>query len=194
MLEHIKILGSKQGYLAKDVPETKYHLRKLSHIVEVGEYTYGDPDVIHWDALTKLYIGNYCSIAKGVTFLLGGGHNTKRVTTYPFESFPDIWNYCPKDKTHPISNGDIVVGSDVWIGQEVIILSGVTVGHGAVIGTRSVVTKDVEPYSIVAGNPARVIKKRFDETIVNKLLIEAWWNWPIEKIKSNMDYLHGEIG
>ena len=112
--------------------------------------------------------------------MLGGEHRTDWVTTYAFTHlFPEATGF----KGHPRTKGDVVIGNDVWIGYEALILSGVRVGNGAVIAARSIVTRDVEPYSIVAGNPARHIRFRFDEAAVKALEEIAWWDWPMDKIK-----------
>lgn len=128
--------------------------------------------------LCKLIIGNFVSFGSNVTILVGGEHFTEYVSTYPFSDiFDDVSKIeCVKTK------GDIIIGSDVWIGYNTLILSGVKIGHGAVIGARSVVSKDVEPYTIVAGNPIREIRKRFTEKQREKLLEIKWWEWEDERI------------
>lgn len=133
----------------------------------------------------KLIIGNFCSIACGAKFIFNSANHTlKSLSTYPFPIFYEEWGL---DKKHVDSawdnRGDIVVGNDVWIGYEAIILSGVHIGDGAIIGTRAVVTKDVPPYTIVGGIPAKEIKKRFDEETINKLQQIQWWNWDFDKIQ-----------
>ena len=135
----------------------------LSKVV-VGKKTYGGINIIDWSPVdTKLYIGSYCSIAPGVQFLLGGEHTTKSISTYPFKV--KVFG----ESKSAGSKGDIVVKDDVWIGINAIICSGVTIGQGAVVAAGAVVTKDVEPYSIVGGNPAKVIKYRFDESLRKRL-------------------------
>ena len=131
--------------------------------VSVGKGTYGPLKVIWMSGKeTKLSIGNYCSIGPEVTFLVGGEHNYKRISTYPFQTF--VYN----EKTIDRKNNDIVIEDDVWIGFGVLIMFGVKVGKGSVIGARSIVTKDVPPYSIFVGN--KVIKKRFPDVVIDKLL------------------------
>jgi acetyltransferase-like isoleucine patch superfamily enzyme len=171
---------------------TKYTRDVLKgEIFEIGEYTYGVPDIVR-HGRRKLKIGRFCSIARGVVIFLGGDHRTGLVTTYPFRAFIDGWpraELLNAANVSAVSKGDVVIGNDVWIGAEATILSGVRIGDGAVIGARAVVTRDVEPYSIVAGNPARLIKKRFDEETIRKLLEIKWWNWPPEKINENLDVI-----
>ena len=156
----------------------------------VGEYTYGNPRVYHWGTENKLIVGKFCSIAERVTVFLGAYHRTDWFTTYPFghireTEFPKV----KKDHGHPTSKGDVIIGNDVWIATGATILSGVTIGDGAVIATNSVVTKDVPPYTIVAGNPAKVVKKRFNDDVINKLLELKWWNKPQSEINEISDIL-----
>lgn len=157
----------------------------------IGEYTYGNPQVFYWGENAKLVIGNFCSIAENVKIFLGGEHRTDWITTYPFSAleFNKIWPEAANIKGHPKTKGDVIIGNDVWIGYSAIILSGVTIGDGAVIGAGSVVTKNVPPYTIVAGNPARPIRKRFPQKVINKLLKIKWWFWPIKKIKKHIPLL-----
>ena len=136
----------------------------------------------------RLLIGKFCSIACGARFLFNSANHTMRsLSTYPFPLFFEEWGLDPGDVAASWDNkGDIVIGNDVWIGYEAVILAGVTIGDGAVIGTRAVVTKDVLPYTIVGGVPARPIKKRFSDKTITDLLEIRWWNWPREKIARNL--------
>jgi len=136
----------------------------------------------------KLIMGKFCSVACGAKFMFtSGNHSMSSLSTYPFPIFADVWDLDWKDITNAWDNkGDITIGNDVWIGYESVIMQGVTIGDGAIIGTRAVVTKDVEPYTIVGGIPAKPIKKRFDEQTIKKLLEIKWWNWEDEKIKQNL--------
>lgn len=152
----------------------------------IGEYSYGKPSVYFESGEATLTVGKFCSIAENVTIMLGGNHRIDWVTTYPFpEKFAEFEGL----PGHPATKGSVEIGNDVWIGKDVLILSGVAIGDGAVLAARSVITKDVPPYAIVGGNPARVIKYRFDEATIRKLLDIKWWNWPIDKIRSEVKNL-----
>lgn len=136
----------------------------------------------------KLVIGKFCSIACGAKFLFTSANHTLRsLSTYPFPLFFEEWGL---DKAHMAqawdNKGDIVVGNDVWIGYEAVLLSGVTIGDGAIIGTRAVVTQDVPPYTIVGGVPAKPIRRRFDDATIDALLALRWWDWPREKLVRNI--------
>lgn len=153
----------------------------------IGDWTYGRPIIYRWDDKTMLRIGKFCSIADGVRIILGGEHRSDWVTTYPFSVFFES----AKDvKGHPATKGDVTIGNDVWIGSQAIILSGITIGDGAIIGAGSVVSRDVAPYSIVAGNPAKPIRLRFDESKIDALLKIAWWNWPLTKVETALPILY----
>lgn len=167
----------------------------------VGDYTYYDDEqdvrnfqnnvFYHFDFLKdKLIIGKFCQIASGVKFLMNGMfHSLKGVSTFPFAIFSkECQQSYPKDFHYPFK-GDTVIGNDVWIGYNVTFMPGVHVGDGAIIGTNAFVTKDVEPYSVVGGNPAKLIRKRFSDNEIDQLLHIAWWNWPIEKILKNIPAL-----
>lgn len=136
----------------------------------------------------RLVIGKYCSIACGAKFLFNSANHTQTsLSTYPFPIFFEEWNLDIKDIASAWDNkGDIVIGSDVWIGYEAVILAGVTIGDGAIIGTRAVVTKDVPPYTVAGGVPARPIRRRFPDETVAALLDLKWWDWPVEKIAQNL--------
>ena len=148
----------------------------------IGQYTYGRPKVFGNEA--NLTIGKFCSIAMGTTIYLGAEHHMDWVTTYPFFTKFDEAKY-----TSNTTKGDVIIGNDVWIADGALILSGVTIGDGAVIGARAVVTKNVAPYEIVGGNPAKHIRYRFSPTQIESLLAIKWWNWDIEKIKENFDLI-----
>ena len=137
----------------------------------------------------QLIIGKFCMIASDVTFIMNGAnHLTEAVSAYPFSIFGGDWTDAMKGKEYPIK-GDLTIGNDVWIGYGATIMAGVHIGDGAIIGTRAVVTRDVPPYTIVGGNPATVIRTRFSEEIIQKLLRIKWWDWPLEKITSHVHLL-----
>ena len=160
---------------------------------QIGDWTYGNPSVMRWGTDHKFIVGKYSSIGPDVSILLGGNHRHDWITTsqlpaetfQAYEKFPKAKNI----KNFIYSKGDIVIGNDVWIGAKSIILSGSTIGDGAVIAAGSVVSGEVRPYSIVAGNPAREVKKRFDENIIKKLLIIKWWNFSDEKVNEFSELL-----
>lgn len=155
----------------------------------IGDYTYGKPLVIFENDESNLIIGKFCSISENVTIFLGGNHRTDWISTYPFNVLTE---YFPEGKNilgHPATKGNVIIGNDVWIGRNVTILSGIKIGNGAVIATGSVVTKNVGDYEIWGGNPAKLLKKRFDEELIKKLQATNWWDWEIEKIKTNIDKL-----
>mgnify|MGYP004480757765 CR=1 FL=1 len=139
----------------------------------------------------KLIIGKFCSIACGAKFIFNSANHTlSSLSTYPFPIFFEEWGLDVKDITKAWDNkGDIIIGDDVWIGYEAVIMSGVHVGNGAIIAARAVVTKDVPPYTIVGGTPAREIRKRFDTDVIKRLLMLKWWDWPIDKIRQCLPYI-----
>lgn len=177
--------------------------------IEVGDYTmYNDfvhdptdfekNNVLYHYPINKdkLKIGKFCSVACGAKFLFtSANHTMKSLSTYPFPIFFEEWGLAGKDISNAWDNrGDIVIGNDVWIGYEAVILSGVTIGDGAIIGTRAVVTKDVPPYTIVGGVPAKPIRKRFDDETIKKLEEVRWWNWDDEKIRQSIQAIqNGDI-
>lgn len=168
----------------------------------VGDYTYYDDfesvenfekNVKYLFDFTgdKLIIGKFCMIASDVTFIMNGAnHLNDAISTFPFAIFGADWSNAMEGKAYP-NKGDTVVGNDVWIGYGATIMPGVTIGDGAIIATKSVVTKDVEPYAVVGGNPAKEIKKRFSEEEIKELLEIQWWNWSIEKITESVQNLTG---
>ena len=142
------------------------------------------------DDVDKLIIGSFCSIGSGAAFVMAGnqGHRSEWVSTFPFHYMPEVPAFAGASDGFR-GAGDTVVGSDVWIGSEAMIMPGIRIGHGAVIGSRALVTRDVEPYTIVGGNPARPIRKRFSEEEVAMLLEMAWWDWPLEQLHEAMPLL-----
>jgi acetyltransferase-like isoleucine patch superfamily enzyme len=165
--------------------QTNLHLAKLvsRYGYEIGEFTYGRPKVRFPELGRKLIIGRYCSIADKVEILLGGNHRVDWVTTYPFSALMDLWPSAPRAKDYHTSRGDVAIGHDVWLGSGAIIMSGVTIGNGAVVAAHALVTKDVPPYAIVGGVPAKVIKFRHTEEQREELLRIRWWDWPREDIR-----------
>ncbi len=161
--------------------------------IVVGDYTYYDDfeNVENFEKNVKylfdftgdkLIIGKFCMIASDVEFIMNGAnHLTESISAYPFAIFGGAWGRAMEGKTYP-HKGDTQVGNDVWIGYGATLMPGVKIGDGAIVAAKSVVTKDVEPYSIVGGNPARVIRKRFSDDKIKLLLELRWWDWPIEKI------------
>lgn len=143
-----------------------------------------------------LRIGKFCSIACGAKFLFNSAnHSLSSASTFPFPLFFEEWDLLKANVAQAWDNkGDIVIGNDVWIGYEAVILAGVTIGDGAIIGTRAVVTKDVEPYTIVGGVPAKPIRKRFSDEMIAVLQEIKWWDWPEHKIKENLQVIqNGDI-
>ncbi|WP_317621091.1 CatB-related O-acetyltransferase [Streptomyces sp. CBMA123] len=166
--------------------------------IEVGEYTYfDDPDgATHFEERNVLYaygperlvIGKYCAVATGTRFLMAGAaHPAIGVSTFPFTMFGGSWTEQTLDIVTGLpSRGDTVVGNDVWFGFGATVLPGVRIGDGAIIAAGAVVTADVEPYTIVGGNPARPIRRRFDDADIDRLLRAAWWDWPVELVTEHV--------
>ncbi len=152
----------------------------------IGKWTYGNPRIRSWGEGATLQIGAFCSIAEGVKIFLGGEHRIEWATTFPFSV---LWESARHIKGHPKTKGDVIIGNDVWLGADSVILSGVTIGDGAVVGARSVITNDIPPYAIVAGNPARMVKKRFDDPTIGRLLDVRWWEWEDSRIEKALPLL-----
>lgn len=173
---------------------------KASNIL-VGDYTYFDdrrhgPEkfeeynvLYNYDfSKVKLVLGKFCAIAAETRFIMTGDHKLDAITTFPFPIFGHGWEKAFNVSDLPVK-GDIIVGHDVWFGYDSLVMNGVTIGNGAIIAARAVVTKDVPAYSIVAGNPAKVVKMRFDDKTIERLQQIAWWDWPIEKINRHLKVL-----
>ncbi len=173
--------------------------------IEVGDYTYyHDPEgpgvfqekcvLHHFDLLgDRLIIGKFTALATGVCFLMSGANHPLDIFSgYPFDVFGGAWSADFEiTSLLPLSRGDLRVGNDVWIGTRATILPGVAIGNGAVIAAGAVVTDDVPAYAIVAGNPGRIIRRRFDPETIEALQAVAWWDWPVEKITRNLDAIRG---
>lgn len=168
--------------------EDQYNQNIKNGILIMGEHSYGMPEIrVHKGDKNKVYIGKYCSIADDVKIFVGGNHRPDWISTFPFRVKFDLSQ--KYEDGQPYSKGDVIIGNDVWIGYNALILSGVKIGHGAIVAANSVVTKDVPPYHIVAGNPGRIMKKRFSDEEIEKLLLLNWWDWKEEKILSNVELL-----
>jgi virginiamycin A acetyltransferase len=203
-------IPDKRIYPRTNDPETVYlnSVIKNPNII-VGDYTmYNDfvSDPMQFEKNNVLYhypvnndrliIGRFCSVACGARFIFTSANHTLRsLSTYPFPIFFEEWGLDKKQVASAWDNkGDIVIGNDVWIGYEAVILSGVHVGDGAIIGTRAVVTKDVSPYAVVGGIPAKEIKKRYDDDTIRKLQQIKWWDWPFDKIQRFLpNIMSGEL-
>lgn len=184
-------------------PHTVYLKNVINHPnIEIGDFTYYNDfnevkdyarklaPYLFEVSSDRLMIGKFVQIAQGVQFITSGAnHQMDGFSTYPFAVFGGAWKeaYMPN---YP-AKGNIIIGNDVWIGHEAVIMPGVTIGDGAIIASRSVVTKDILPFSIVGGNPAKLIRKRFDDETIKALLNIAWWDWPIELIEQNLKFIVG---
>ena len=167
--------------------------------IEVGDYTYyDDPNgpehfeknvLYHFDFIgDKLIIGKFCAIAKDVTFIMNGAnHQSTGFSTYPFFIFGNGWEKSAPQPGDLPFKGNTEIGNDVWIGYNATIMPGVKIGNGAIIASKSVVTNDVPAYAVVGGNPAKIIKQRFDDKTINALLSIAWWDWSSDKITAHLD-------
>ena len=169
----------------------------------IGDYTYyDDPEdsenfernVLYLFPFVgdRLIIGKFCAIARGVKFIMNGAnHKMSGFSTYPFEIFGEDWaRVMPKHEEYP-NKGDTVIGNDVWIGYESVIMPGMNIGNGAIIAAKSVVTKDVPAYGIVGGNPAKLIRSRFEDDVIRELEKLAWWDWDTQKITDNLEAIAG---
>lgn len=171
---------------------TRIHLARLigKGRAEIGDFTYGRPRVRFSDG-GRLTMGRFCSIADGVEIFLGGNHRPDFVTTYPFAEFAKLW---PQEKpltSNVSSNGDVVIGNDVWLATSVRVMSGVTIGDGAIIAAGATVTKDIPPYAIYGGNPAKLIRYRFEPDVIERLLSLRWWHLPDATINTLAPLLQG---
>ena len=195
-MEHNQHPDPNTLYPIEGVTRTCFLKNIITHPqIIVGDYTYYDDpiDVNNFEKNVlylfpfmgdKLIIGKFCQIATGVRFIMNGAnHAMDGISTYPFKVMGKSWSNAPINVT---SKGDTNVGNDVWIGNSATIMQGIKIGHGAIIGTNALVTKDVEPYTIVGGNPAQPIRKRFDDKTIERLLELAWWDWSLDKIEQHL--------
>lgn len=167
------------------------------NIVTLGRGTYGGGDLSVEFGHMHVLGGRFCSLARGINFLIGGNHPMKSVSSSPLDVGSIVKNIFGEVRSNlrPLKNvrknpRQIVIGNDVWIGRNVMIMGGVKIGNGAVIGANAVVAKNIPPYAIAVGNPARVIKYRFDEETIKKMLAVKWWNWSLEKIADNFPLMN----
>lgn len=168
----------------RDATKT-FHTRKGNSQISIGRFSYGVDKIkiIQWGEGANLNIGSFCSFAKGLKVFLGGNHRTDWITTFPFGYLFIEHLGTTKVEGLPYANGNVNIGHDVWVGRYVTIMSGVTIGDGAVIAANSHVVKDVKPYEMVGGNPAKHIKFRFDDEMIEQLLKLKWWDLPAEFIR-----------
>ncbi len=195
-------------------PETPYPMAGFPQVcflkniikqpnIEIGDYSYyDDPDGVENFEANVLYhfpfigdvlrIGKFCALARGVKFIMNGAnHQMNGISTYPFFIFGNGWESAQPAASELPYKGDTVIGNDVWIGYDALIMAGVTIGDGAIIAARSVVTADVPPYAIVGGNPAQVIRRRFDDDAVRRLRQMAWWDRPAAWISAHLPLIRG---
>jgi hypothetical protein len=158
-------------------------------MVKWGDFSFGTPKILSWRTDDKLFVGKFCMFAHDVIILAGGEHDPSRVTCYPMRK--GVAFEKSKGDLDSESKGSVIIGNDVWVGAGAIILSGVKIGDGAIVAAGAVVTKDVPPYSIVGGNPAKLIRYRFSEDQIAKLLSIRWWNWSEDRIRANIDSFYG---
>ena len=184
---------SEENHLLFEVNEntiTHNNYQKDKFCKNFGEYSYAAPITpFNWGENTYYTVGKFCSIANNLSIILGGNHRVDWISTYPFMSFTHNFPNANNIQGHPATKGNVIIGNDVWIGMHVTIMSGVIIGDGAVIGAHSVVAKNIPPYAIAVGNPAKVVKYRFDTNTIEQLMKLQWWNWPIEKIRKNVHLL-----
>lgn len=157
--------------------------------IEYGRHTYGKPKIRTWGEGGKVTVGAFCSISDYATFYLGGNHRTDWISTYPFCSFSDKFPGAECISGHPASKGEIRVGNDVWIADGAVIMSGSIIGDGCSIGANTIIAGAFDPYSIIVGNPAHTVRKRFQEQQIKALLEIKWWEWDDEKITENLPLL-----
>lgn len=188
IIDQMKLISTKVRWRLKNLHNGTFIANDTDiHAVTVGKMTYGYFSVLLHNEAAKLKIGNYCSIASSVMFILGADHSYKHISTYPFKV------KCGGARTEAITKGDIIIDDDVWIGYGAIVMSGVHIGQGAVIGAGAVVTKDVPPYAIVGGVPAKIIKYRFDDELIKELMKVDYSRLTKKMIEEHIDELYSDF-
>lgn len=180
------VLGKGNDQSLQDFRRQQEIFRKRYPRYTLGVGTYGMPKVHDDEEGTTLRIGSYCSISSDVQIFLGKNHRIDWISSYPFPAFFEEAQHI---REFGVSRGDVTIGNDVWLCANCMILSGVTIGHGAVIGAGAIVSRDVAPYAVVAGNPARHVRWRFEESIRQNLLAIAWWDWPEAELRGIFEIL-----
>ena len=183
-------------------PQVCYIKHTVRHPrIQIGDFTYYadfenaidfERNVLYLSPLLddRLIIGKFCAIASGVKFIMNGAnHPLSGLSTYPFFAFGNGWEKVAPDISVLPTKGDTIIGNDVWIGYESLVMPGVRIGNGAIVASRSVVVSDVEPYTIVGGNPAKSIKRRFSDEVIIMLQKLGWWDWPVEQITQNLEFI-----
>jgi virginiamycin A acetyltransferase len=192
-----------QGGQYRGLPQAVF-LKPLvqSPFTEIGDYTYyADPEdptgfernnVLYHFGPERLVIGSYCALARGTTFIMGAANHRIGLSCYPFPMFGADWaRHMDLYAGRPL-RGDTVVGSDVWLGHGATVMAGARIGHGAIVAAESVVSGEVPPYAVVAGNPARLVRTRYSEADVRRLLRIAWWDWPVDQVTQHLRLVMGE--
>ena len=185
----------KKFFRRKEVVPPREHKKNRDHNVqfkggkptdiEIGDYSYMNGLIVYsWGKQTQITIGKICSIADEVTIIAGGEHHKKEVSTFPFL---DRWELSNETRISNFTKGNITIGHDVWVGHGATLLSGVSIGHGAIFGAKAVVAKNVPAYAIVVGNPAKVISYRFSNEVIESLLAINWWDWSAELIEKEIE-------
>ena len=187
--KYLSRIYSSRAVLSKTSLATYLSRYKSYPTWSIGNWSYGNPRIVG-EGQALLTIGNFVSIADKVTIFLGHEHHIDRISTYPFCMTGKSFLLDPTLTDHPKTKGDVVIGSDVWIGYGATLLSGLSVGHGAVIGASSLVTKDVPPFAVVGGNPATILKYRFPPHVIHALLESCWWEWQDETIRQNISLFY----
>ena len=174
-----------------ETAERRLYNENKCNIVTLGAGSYIVDATMEYmvEAKAHVLIGKYSSLASDIKFYIGLNHNYRNVSTYPFDNIDGWLPYCVPDVAD-FNNSQIIVGNDVWVGNGVTFLSGVHIGNGAVIGANSTVAKDIPPYAVAVGNPARVIKYRFSEEVISKLQAIKWWNWSVEQIRTALPFMN----